>query len=333
MKKKFFLAGLVLSLSLVGCCGDDGIPTKGKYSNEVSYAEFDSKLEGIVGNDALSFGSDSFVAKSRVAYNTTQLLVDENDAKVGNATSKVNYEYNGKHDSVNDISRVTTKGSSKTVMTLNGETTKTNDSCSFTRTYQVYMDTPNEEDKETVSINERDKEYYIVGDYDDHEPAAYLIEPLALPILFYAFGTANFENKSQAEKDKWKFYIDSGLFTAVYTETKIQEKTHSVDGESVKYADYESTEVDLIQFRGKNTEGQVEYLSIYFEMVTNKKTSYVSTYEDDGFVFTAGQTLTEKSKVTCAMKITVKNVSLTAIDLTDYESKETDTEKEKYDIF
>ena len=335
MKKKFFVAGLVLSLSLVGCCGDeDDIPTKGKYSNEVTYEVFDSKLEEILGNDALTFGSDPFVSKSRIAYNASQLLVDENGDKAGSASAKYNYTYNGKFDATNGVSRLTTEGSSKTVMTLNGETTKATDSASFTRTYQAYTDTSNEEPAEKViSVNKKDKEYYIVGDYDDQGPAAQLVEPLALPILFYAFGTANYEDKSQAEKDKWKFYVDGGLFTAVYTETKNQEKTHYVDGQDVKYADYESTEVDLIQFRGKNVEGKVTNLSVYFEMVTNKQTSFVSTYEDDGFVFTAGQVLTEKSKMSIGVKITAKDVTLTAVDISDYELKETDTEKEEHDIF
>ena len=256
-------------------------------------------------------------------------LVDENNAKIGNATSKANYEYSGKYDNNNDVSFVSTVGTKETNIVLNGEKQSDKDSANFSRQYQS---TGGEETK-TVSINQKAKEVYFLGAYDDNEPASQPVKVLALPILFFAFGTMNFDSKTPEEKAKWKFYIDSGVYTAVFTENTSKEKTQYIDGQDVKYADETKQEIDLIQIKGKKNGDKLDYLSVYFEMKSDASTTYVSDYDDDGFVFEAGQTLSQKATTSIGTKITSSNVTLEKIDLTGYHVKDVDEESEEHDIF
>ena len=329
MKNKFFITGLVLSILVVGCCNKtDGVPTKTKYSHEVTYAEFDEKLDNIFGTDVFD-GGFSFITKSKLSIQNNLKLVDEKDAKIGNATSKANYEYSGKYDNNNDVSFVSTVGTIKTNIVLNGEKQSDKDSANFSRQYQS---TGGEEAK-TVSVNQKAKEVYFLGAYDDNEPASQPVKVLALPILFFAFGTMNFDSKTPEEKAKWKFYIDSGVYTAVFTENTFKEKTQYIDGQDVKYADETKQEIDLIQIKGKKDGDKLDYLSVYFEMKSDVSTTYVSNYDDDGFVFEAGQTLLQKATTSIGTKITSSNVTLEKIDLTGYHVKDVDEESEEHDIF
>ena len=332
MKNKFFLAGLTISLLLASCCSKgDGIPTKAKYSHEVTFSEFDEKLDNLFGDD-FSIDTDvSFVSNSRIVFDTYLNLFDEDNTNIGTAHSRAKCNYSGKYDGKTDVSYVATTGSEETVIDYNGEKTSEKDKGSFARKYQSFEDESSGETK-TVSVNNKNKEYYIVGKYDDNEPALQAMKVIALPLLFYGLGTMNFETQSQASKDKWKFYIDKGIFTAVYSEITTREKSEYIDGESVKYADVEKEEVNLVQFQGKKSKDKLESISCYFEMISTEKTSFVATHEDDGVVFTAGQTLMQNSSSIFGIKVTVKDVSLTPVDLSGYTDKETDEESEKYDI-
>ena len=334
MKNKFLLTSLVFSLLLTGCFGkDEGVPTKTKYSNEVTYEVFKEKLDNTLG-DAMNLDAGvSYTAISKLTNNTKINLFDKDDVEVGNLNSKIAYDYNGKYDNDTDVSVLSVSGSRKTVSVINGEKNSDSDKANFSRVYQPSIDHQSEAEKKTISVNRRDKEYYVMGEYSSNEPAGQPVKLFALPILFFAFGTANFDSKSDDEKAKWKFYIDSGVYTAVYTNETSETKTEYVDDHNVEYATVEKSERDLIQLKGKKANGKMDNLSCYFEMVSNETTNYLVDHVDDDFQFTAGQKLVEKSSLSIGLKMDAANVSLTAIDLTDYTLKETDTESEEHEIF
>ena len=329
MKNKFFIAGLVLPILLTGCWNkDDGIPTKSKYSHEVTYAEFNEKIDNVFSADFMD-GAFSFVSKSRITLQVKMKLVDEDNTKVGNATSKARYDYVSKYDSDNDLAYTSVSGSRETIINVNGERQSDSDKANFSRSYQ----STGGENPQTVSVNQKAEEVYFLGDYEDNKPVSQTVKTLALPILFIAFGTMNFDTKTQEEKDKWKFYIDSGVFTAVYTTDSNESKTHLVGEQDVKYADVTTVEQYIFQVQGKKTENQVNYLACYFEIKENKSTTYVTDYEDDDFTFLAGQTLTQKSATTIGVRLTASNVTLSRVDLTGYHIVDVDEEAQEHDIF
>ena len=334
MKKTFLLTSLVFSLLLTGCFGkDEGVPTKTKYSHEVTYQVFKEKMDSDLGEAMNLDAGVSYTAISKLTNNTKIDLFDKDAVKIGNLNSNISYDYNGKYDSNNDISVLSVSGSKKAVTVLNGEKNSDSDKAKFNRVYQPSTDHQSEEEKKTISVNRKAKEYYVMGEYDSNEPAAQPVKLLALPILFFAFGTANFDSKSDEEKAKWKFYIDSGVYTAVFTEKTTKTESEYVDDHDVEYATVEKTERDLIQLKGKKANGKMDYLSCYFEMVSDETTNYLADHVEDDFTFTAGQKLVQKSSLSIGMRMDAANVSLTAIDLTDYTLKETDTESEEHDIF
>ena len=328
MKKYSLIIGLILSLALTGC-KNNGVPKKEKYSNEVTHEEFDAGFDKVLGDDADIFEEveegkgPSFKSVTKVTSNGTNIWKDNSNKQLGKGTNKIELTQNGQYDGKNDISKVTTKGESSLVIELGEEKQNEKVSVDYTRQYQVEKVG---EVSTTYSVNQKDKEYYT----SSSEPAGQCMSYLALPILFYAFGTAGWDTTMKAEeKAKWHFYIDNEvLFTATYKSTQTKELTHYVDSNNVKYADFVDVEEILLQMKIIKQKDAFKGLTVYFEMNGSETTTFCDTYEDEdlGITFHAYEVYAEESEAVVATRLDLTKVSLSAIDLSSYTLKEEDTE-------
>lgn len=327
MKKYSLIIGLILSLTLTGCKGS-GIPKKEKYSNEVEYAEFNEGMDKLLGDDSeiVPSGHDeeepSIKVNGKITSDTKQDLKDGTGAQRGKMSSHIELTQNSQFDGANNISKVQTKGSSKTEYTLDGEGDKEEAKADFTRVYQVMGEG---ETAKNISVNQKDKEYYLAGD----DPSAQIASFLVLPLFFYGLGTAGWDTKSADEKAKWHFYIDKEvLFTATYTTSSKKELSGMVGSEYAKYADKEDSEDILIQFKVIKKKDALQALTVYFEMSGTETTTYVADYQEssDEIAFHNGDVFKEDTAVIIACRLELAKVTLSPVDVSSYTLKDVDEE-------
>ena len=330
MKKYALIAGLILSLSLTAC-NNNGVPKKEKYSNEVDYATFNEGINKVMGNDSelIPSGSEedeqpSLKLVSKITSDEKQVLKGADEKEIGNMVSKITLNQESQYDGKNNISKIKTKGSGTSKLTLNGEVNEEKVSLDYTRIFQVIGEG---EEKKNVSVNEKDKEYYVASD----SPVTQTVMVIALPLLFIGFGTAGWDTKTDAEKAKWHFYIDKEvLFTLTYTDTSTKELKDTISGEYTKYADEVEEETVLMQIKALKKKDELKGMTIYFEMKSVETTTYVVDYEDEDaeMTFHAGEVLTGESEVVIATRLELAKVILAPVDLSSYTLKDKDTEGE-----
>lgn len=335
MKKSALLMGLVLSLSMSGCNlfnkDNKNLPKKQDYSTEVTYEVFDEKFDGVLDGDLVPEGEEnpSLTSDGRLAVNATGTFKDVDGKQISKSTNNIELNEIVKYDGKNDIAQVRTYGGSNAKEEKGSGVQKQEASADYTRTFQAMGEG---EEKQTISVNEKAKEYYVLGAYTSNEPSDKCMDMLALPSLLLAFGMMGYQYGDETEKAKWHFYVDDdNLFTVTYHEEKTSDSTQYVDGEEVKYAT-KATSIDYFfqfetLFKGEEFNG----LTCYFEATDKKSMTYVTEYEDtsDKITYLAGQVVEEETVATDVCKITLSEVKLSAIDVIAYTSKPASQDPDK----
>lgn len=338
MKKSVLIAGLVLSLALSGCNlfkkkDNRDLPKKQNYATEVAYAEYDEKFDAATGDELLVPEGENACMDldGQIKVNNTESITKADGKKFMEATQNIEYNQKSEYDGVTDVAKVRTYGSSSGKQTEGSGSQEAKGSADYTRIYQA-MEIEGE--KKTIGVNEKDKEYVVVGKYSSTSPDDKLMEVLALPLLYYAFGIWGYESGDEAEKAKWHFYIDNDvLFTTTYETEEKKDLTKLVESETVKYAEQTEYTNMLMQIKVERKDEKAVGFDVYFELTERKTVNYLTAHADsDGNVFAPGYVHLEENNLTAAGKIKLADISLQPVDVSTYTLVEKDAD-EAYKIF
>lgn len=330
MKKINIVTGLIMVAMLSACNlfnKKDSEEFKiEKYENEVTYADFSDSIDKI--GEEMSAGWETAPDQKThgiIISNIVETLKSADGAQLKRETKDVNLEQDDEYDVDTDISKShlsgTIKTNSEAADTPSVEETTTVD---VTRQYQAFMVG---EVKNTASVNESAKEYYNLGEYKENEPEEQGRDGMMAPALVMMMGIFTYESETATaeEKAQYHFYHDEGVYTLVCNQNETDEKTHYVGGEKVKYADKVTIGTLVAQIVITKKDNKVNSVSYYCEVDSTETTTYVTDFQDYyENTFTAGQVVVRNSKVKSGARLTVGDISLAAIDLSEYTLKDED---------
>ena len=316
MNKTKFIPFLALVAMLSACTLGNGSTKMKKYSKEVSFEDWNTGINEALNSDAM--GGD--VAQDIETVTNISMKMSEKTTRDGKAIEEEKTNASGtmktKYDADTDVaySEASIKGTAKY---NEGSSTMTYDASGSLKRYYQKMTVKEEVDgveqdvEKTVSVNTKQKEYYV----QTSNVQSMAMQYVAGPVLALAFLPMSYEYASEEEKANYKFYQDGQMFTAVYSETKEQDYTMNVNEETVTYRHDVTVTTDTIQLECKKSGEKVTSFTVRYEQKKEVTRTYLVNYSSSCL---KDDVKTESQDMIYISTISLKKADLKAIDLKGY---------------
>ena len=260
MNKTKFIPFLALVAMLSACTLGNGSTKMKKYSKEVSFEDWNTGINEAMGEDE---GDPSDV---QTVTNISMKMSEKHnrgDKVISSATTDASGTMKSKYDADTDVaySEASIKGTAKGnegSTTLNYEAKGSIKRYYQTKTVTEEVDGVEHDVEKTVSVNTKQKEYYVQTSNVQSMAMQYATGPvLALAFLPMSYGYA-----TEEEKADYKFYKDGNMFTAVYSTTEEEDNNINVNGETVTYRHDVTVQTSIIQLEVKKSGDKVSSMTI-----------------------------------------------------------------------
>ena len=315
--KKYLVGFLATAFILTACTGIKS-PKFNRYSNEVTYEEYDAAMDG---KQIFPEGTNSMVISTYAGLQRRETTsIGEKRLVHTDATMNSNFSY--RYD--NERKVATVSGKTETIGTQSGVNTSYQFADSNKVEEQLQLETVGDKNYVTKINKEMKTFQYVKEATDDDSITDALFDAesnyAVMGILLFAFVPANYPYASEEEKAGYKFYVDDErIFTASVKTSKTNEtKTGTGDDEHVQY-----TKVSEADFLGQIVISKDSKSIDFYVKYTDKKTT---TYAENCSVYDDGEYKNhyqdeidyEETIMSITFSIKLKDVSLKRIDLSSY---------------
>lgn len=316
MNKTKFIPFLALVAMLSACTLGNGSAKMKKYSKEISYEDWNTGINEALNSEAM--GGD--VAQDLETVTNISMKMSEKKTRDGKAVDEEKTDASGtmktKYDADSDVgyADVSIKGTAKY---KDGSSTMTYDATGSLKRYYQKMTVKEEVDgieqdvEKTVSVNTKQKEYYV----QDSNVQSMAMQYVAGPVLSLAFLPMSYEYASEEEKTNYKFYQDGKMFTAEYSETKEQDYTMNVNEETVTYRHDVKVTTNIIQLEYKKSGEKINSITVRYEQKKEVTRTYLVDYSSS---LLKDDVETEFQDMIYVSTISLKKADLKVIDLNGY---------------
>ena len=313
MKNSKFIPFIALGAMLSACTLSNGSAKMKKYSNEISFEDWNTGISEAMGEDE---GDPSDV---QTVTNISMKMSEKHnrgDKVISSATTDASGTMKSKYDADTDVaySEASIKGTAKGnegSTTLNYEAKGSIKRYYQTKTVTETVGDVEQEVKKTISVNKDQKEYY----FQTGEVESAAMQYAAGPVLALAFLPMSYGYATEEEKADYKFYQDGNMFTAVYSTTEEEDNNMNVNGETVTYRHDVTVQTSIIQLEVKKSGDKVSSMTIRYEQKEEVTRNYLYNYSAR---YLEGDVEINTEDMVYVVTVSMASVKLQPVDLTGY---------------